>query len=214
MKGDDRVRFCEQCQRNVYNLSRIPSQDIDALLVQREGRLCGRFHQRPDGTMLTKNCPVGFRAALTRSSGLAAAALSALLSLVPAAGAQSTQKSGGQTPSHPRMKPSASAVYLQIVDDYGGVIVNAQITLRNESTNAVQDEKSNAEGEVRIAAIAKGKYEVTITSPGFRTLKLEHVDVPNPELRIVKLEVSVMGQVVIVSHSPVKRFFSKLRHIG
>jgi hypothetical protein len=63
MQGDDRVRFCEQCRLNVYNLSAMSSQEAAALVREKEGRLCARFYARKDGTMLVHNCPVGFRAA-------------------------------------------------------------------------------------------------------------------------------------------------------
>jgi len=53
MRGDDRVRHCSACKRNVYNFSAMTEQEIRNLLAQREGRVCGRFYQRRDGTILT-----------------------------------------------------------------------------------------------------------------------------------------------------------------
>jgi hypothetical protein len=63
MSGDDRVRFCDQCAKNVYNLSDMSRREAEALVRESEGRLCVRFYRRRDGTMLTDNCPVGLRAA-------------------------------------------------------------------------------------------------------------------------------------------------------
>jgi hypothetical protein len=62
MQGDDRVRFCEQCRLNVYNLAGMEVRDAAALVRETEGRLCVRFYARDDGTMLVEDCPVGFRA--------------------------------------------------------------------------------------------------------------------------------------------------------
>src|SRR5688572_32811052 len=59
MQGDERVRFCEHCHRNVYNLSEMTVGEAEDLLRQKTGRLCKRFFQRSDGTILTKDCPVG-----------------------------------------------------------------------------------------------------------------------------------------------------------
>jgi hypothetical protein len=56
MRGDDRVRYCGRCEQHVYNLSGMSRADAEALLRQREGRLCVRYYRRPDGTVLTKNC--------------------------------------------------------------------------------------------------------------------------------------------------------------
>ena len=61
MYGDGRVRFCGQCNLNVYNLSAMTSEEAEDLIRRTEGRLCARFYRRKDGTILIKNCPVGVR---------------------------------------------------------------------------------------------------------------------------------------------------------
>jgi len=63
MSGDDRVRFCPECQLNVYNFSALTHAEVEMVVAAREGRLCARFYQRTDGTMLTQNCPAGLREA-------------------------------------------------------------------------------------------------------------------------------------------------------
>lgn len=80
MIGSERVRFCGQCQLNVYNLSAMAKQDAERLVTQAEGRLCVRYYRRADGTILTKNCPVGLRALKRRLSGIAGASVSAIIS--------------------------------------------------------------------------------------------------------------------------------------
>lgn len=82
MIGDERARFCGQCQRNVYNLSGMTKREAETLIAGAEGRLCIRFYRRADGTILTENCPVGLRALKRRLSRLASATLSALLSFL------------------------------------------------------------------------------------------------------------------------------------
>jgi TonB family protein len=62
MYGNDRVRFCGQCQLNVYNLSAMTKLEAEHLIHNTEGRLCVKFYRRTDGTILTQNCPVGLRA--------------------------------------------------------------------------------------------------------------------------------------------------------
>src|SRR5882724_9659086 len=54
MKGDHRVRHCEQCNLNVYNFGTLSATEIDSLVANREGRLCARLYQRPDGMTLTR----------------------------------------------------------------------------------------------------------------------------------------------------------------
>jgi hypothetical protein len=64
MTGDERIRYCPECKLNVYNFSEMSDAEIERILARRDGRLCARFYRRSDGTMLTRNCPVGFRAAV------------------------------------------------------------------------------------------------------------------------------------------------------
>jgi hypothetical protein len=76
MYGSERKRFCAGCKLNVYNLSDMTRQEAENLIVSSEGRLCVRLFRRADGTILTKNCPVGWQAVKRRVSRVAAAAFS------------------------------------------------------------------------------------------------------------------------------------------
>jgi hypothetical protein len=80
MAGNERVRFCGQCSLNVYNLSAMSKSEAERLVSQIEGRLCVRYYRRTDGTILTKNCPVGLLALKRRLSRIASASISAVVS--------------------------------------------------------------------------------------------------------------------------------------
>ncbi|MBL8954839.1 MAG: hypothetical protein JNK82_28940 [Myxococcaceae bacterium] len=77
MKGDERVRFCGDCQMNVYNFSAMSQAEVLALVKEREGKVCARFYTRPDGTVLTRDCSVGI-ARKRRTYTLSFAAVAAL----------------------------------------------------------------------------------------------------------------------------------------
>jgi hypothetical protein len=79
MIGTEQVRFCAQCNLNVYNLSGMTRKDAERLIVQHEGRLCVRYYRRADGTILTRNCPVGLRALRRRLSRMASAVATMIL---------------------------------------------------------------------------------------------------------------------------------------
>ena len=81
MTGDDRVRSCADCKLNVYNLSEMSRGEATRTVEAAEGRLCVRFYRRADGTMITRDCPVGL-AALRRRARLAGARLVALLGIL------------------------------------------------------------------------------------------------------------------------------------
>ena len=81
MFGDARKRFCGDCKLNVYNLSDMTRRDAENLLIASEGRLCVRYYRRPDGTVLTRDCPVGWQALKRRVSRVATAAFSMIAGL-------------------------------------------------------------------------------------------------------------------------------------
>ncbi len=59
MAGDERARFCRQCQKHVYNFSTMTSKEVEDLVIAKEGNLCGRMARRKDGTVITADCPTG-----------------------------------------------------------------------------------------------------------------------------------------------------------
>ena len=86
MAGDERMRYCGQCNLHVYNLSGMTRTEAESLITNAEGRLCVRFYRRGDGTILTRNCPVGLRALKRRVSRTAGAMLSAVLGFLAGVG--------------------------------------------------------------------------------------------------------------------------------
>ena len=43
MSGDNRVRFCDQCQLKVYNITALSRAEAESLIASSEGRLCARI---------------------------------------------------------------------------------------------------------------------------------------------------------------------------
>jgi hypothetical protein len=74
MIGDDRVRFCAECRKHVYNFAALTAAEAAALIREKEGRLCARLYQRADGKVLTSDCPVGAAQVWTTLRRLATAA--------------------------------------------------------------------------------------------------------------------------------------------
>jgi hypothetical protein len=77
MRGDDRSRFCARCSLHVFNLQSLSEQEVRALFLKTEGRVCGQIFRRRDGTVLTSDCPRGL--ALVRRKALAGLALVATM---------------------------------------------------------------------------------------------------------------------------------------
>jgi hypothetical protein len=86
MVGDNRKRFCGDCKLNVYNLSGMSKTEAENLLTNAEGRVCVRFYQRADGTVLTEDCPVGWAKVKQRTKLFVTAAASLVFSFLGAIG--------------------------------------------------------------------------------------------------------------------------------
>jgi hypothetical protein len=72
MTGDDRVRFCDLCQKRVYNIAGFTAAEAAELVIRHEGKLCVQVYRRRDGKVLTADCPVGVRQAFRRRLRMAA----------------------------------------------------------------------------------------------------------------------------------------------
>jgi hypothetical protein len=59
MPGDSRARYCERCSLHVYNIESLTETEVQRLIMENEGRFCGRLWIRKDGTIVTRDCPVG-----------------------------------------------------------------------------------------------------------------------------------------------------------
>ncbi|HEV2864728.1 MAG TPA: hypothetical protein VGX48_27260 [Pyrinomonadaceae bacterium] len=121
MVGDDRARFCNQCSLHVYNLSGMTRREAETFVSNAEGRVCVRYYRRRDGTILTKNCPVGLRAIRQKVSRVAGSVLSAVLGFYT--GAWLHVGLGGKEPSV-TMGATATAPPLvpPVVDDRPAVV--------------------------------------------------------------------------------------------
>jgi hypothetical protein len=97
MVGDEHVRFCGQCEKNVYNLSSLPREEAEALLQAKEGKMCVRLFKREDGTVLTNDCPVGVKKRRRRRAALAAVGGS-LMAAAAAIGLESRPTMGEAVP--------------------------------------------------------------------------------------------------------------------
>ena len=96
MIGTEQVRFCGQCNLNVYNLSGMTRDQAESVIAANEGRLCVRFYRRNDGSIITSDCPVGLRAVRERVSSWTKAIAAAVFTFLAALGFQGLLSS-----SHP-----------------------------------------------------------------------------------------------------------------
>ncbi|MCW5824743.1 MAG: hypothetical protein KIT34_18235 [Cyanobacteria bacterium TGS_CYA1] len=57
----DTKRFCNQCSLNVFNVSNMTRVEAEKFLNEQSGPVCLGLYRRPDGTLITKDCPYGVK---------------------------------------------------------------------------------------------------------------------------------------------------------
>lgn len=196
MPGNDRVRYCPECRLNVYNFSALSAREIDRLVLEHEGRLCGRYYQRADGTMLAQNCPVAVRAMLRWTSRAASALMAALVSVSPAFAKPFPQQTNS---SLTQIHPAKKSLSMAFVDPAGAPVAHTKVTLRQVSGENQFSAESNEAGEAFFSDLPKGAYELTAICPGFRTFHLTEVKAPYGPKMQFRLDVGgLVGEVVAV----------------
>jgi len=121
---EEAVRFCGDCRKNVYDVSKMSATETALLLQKAEvsgTSMCMQLYQRADGTIITDDCPVGLRRirdAWRKVRSVAAA-------FVVFIGAQSVfaQEKDSSTENKPR--PSRGSVSIPM----GGAIAPSSIPL-------------------------------------------------------------------------------------
>lgn len=79
MRGDDAVRFCGKCSKNVYDVRSLTRQEALDLVEKAEGRVCMQLSWRRDGTLATGDCWARLRRARRRGLLALLAALPVIL---------------------------------------------------------------------------------------------------------------------------------------
>jgi hypothetical protein len=202
MHGDNRVRFCDQCQLNVYNLSELSRVEAERLIAATEGRLCARFYRRADGTVLTKDCPVGLRALRKRVSRRVAAVFATIAGFSGLVVAQ--QPAGADKTSCPsqikttRSKSSSTdmrgVVSGNVYDPGGAAIPFAKVLLTNEETKETWTRSVNEAGRFEIVGLTPGSYALSIDAIGFGAQALTAISVGTAEIVNIDAYLAVLNQ--------------------
>lgn len=205
MTGDSRVRFCDLCQLNVYNISELSRVETEHLIASTEGRLCARLFRRADGTVLTKDCPVGLRALRMRLAKRTAAIFAAIVSLSAVALGQDGKKE--KTACTPQTKitraaatadPNKQGLSGTVVDPIGATIPGAKVKIINAAAKETRETQTNEDGRFEFRSVAPGNYSIVIELPGFKVLKIKSVIVEGDRLTNVDAVLQLTGKMEMV----------------
>ena len=183
MTGNERVRRCHSCELNIYNISEMTKTEIESLIVNREGRLCIRLYKRGDGTVLTKDCPIRFRAYQKKAARFAGAALATILGLFTVSLGQKANEKSVDDSKVKIVRTSNLGTILTgtITDTAGAIIPNAEIKLYKKGNKKSIKIKSDDNGSYFFKSLSPGFYKLEIKFGGFKTFKITEIEVRNNE---------------------------------
>lgn len=209
MTGDERARFCQQCKLHVYNISEMTRGQAEALILKTEGRFCARLYRRADGTVLTKDCPVGLRAIRRRVSRVAGATLTAIFSFCMSATGQSAAQEDKSCAGGGKVKikreqivqsQDKRSMLMGVVKDVNGAVVaGTSIKLVNRANRQKIEGVTNDEGLFKFFSVEAGSYQLEVNAAGFQALELDDIIVENNEVVSIDVTLTIdQGITVIV----------------
>ncbi len=200
MTGDERVRHCNSCQLNIYNTAEMTTREVDQLIERREGRLCIRLRRRADGTVITRDCPVGLAAVRKRLARSIGAAVSLIFGLAWTGFAQKNVISEPKPVLTESAKTSdgVSMTGLKgvITDQNGSVVPNASISVYKDKPDKRRSVKSDADGTYAFADISDGTYTLEIKANGFNRTIVKNIQVVAGHITETNVGLEVAGESV------------------
>lgn len=194
MTGDELVRFCSGCEKNVYNLSAMTRKEARKFVAKNSGKVCVRYVRLANGKVQTADTKLY---KITRqTSRLAAGIIGATLTLSTAAQAQMTTppKTEKKTTVKSQNKDysKTSQISFTVFDSNGAPIPNAEVKLINKKTKQEFVAITNQNGIVHFSLIPPADYEVKSSAEYFNTktnpIKINEKIEPN-----IRITLSVKG---------------------
>jgi hypothetical protein len=207
MPGDERVRFCNQCHLNVYNISALTRKQAEKLIADTEGRLCAKLYRRADGTIITRDCPIGIRAIKRRVFHVANAALGAIIGIF---GNQTSVRAedGHKDCKHYTARivrlqtTQTTALILGTVSDVNGArISSAKVTIVNEENKREYTSETDGEGKYRFSSLPAGSYSIVVELRGFAVFRKKAIKINEDEaLQLdITMQVGSLGGIAFLS---------------
>src|SRR5262249_45938028 len=169
MTGTDQVRHCAECNRQVYDLSKMTRRQAEHLIIITQGRFCARITRGPNGDVVTQEEP-GLHLITKHASPVATAVVSAAITVGSAApDLAGIHRQQTQVSVAAKTKESASvsidapgaAVLSGKVSDAEGAVSGARLVLRS-STLDERATSSSEGGEYRFEGLDAGPYTLIV----------------------------------------------------
>lgn len=201
MHGNDRVRFCDHCAKDVNDLSAVTRKEAMRLVRASGGNLCVRYV--PDPRTKRPLFADQLMQITRRTPRLAAGVMTASLAMAPAAYSQ------GGLPIAAVVQADQSSTNISggsgdlsgtVTDQNGAVIASALVSVTNEVTGEYRSATADAEGRYEFIGLPPGKYKLRFEAPGFEAREITAVDIYDggSERRDLRLDVNNLNETVQV----------------
>lgn len=218
MSGNDRVRFCSHCAKNVNDISAMTRREALKLVRRSSGSLCVRYIEHPvtkaplfaeQLTQITRRrmplMAAGVVGASLSLASLTYAQGGAMLSAArPSAAAVTECEDKGVAKKNNPSGTGDGALNGLVVDQHGAVIPEVRITIVDKNGSVIKQGVSDAAGGFRFEGLERGTYTLrTDPNAGFAPRVLNDVAVGSGENSVtVELAVqTTMGVVVVLPSS-------------
>ncbi len=217
MTGNDQVRFCTHCAKDVNDLSTMTKSEARRLVRQSNGQLCIRYIKHPEtGAPVFTDQLVQISRRMPR---VAAGVIGASISLSTFAYAQG---GSSRAASSPQVETPAAVVAVnppseskpgsdgkttvepaafgsltgKVVDAIDAVIPGVVVSLRDANGNEIFRTTSDDEGVYRIESVPFARYSLVATAANFRE-HTQELRIRDPNQRVTNVTLDV-GQIVIL----------------
>src|SRR5581483_3021846 len=184
MVGNDRVRFCQHCAKDVHNISNMTRKQAETLVLKSNGNLCLKYFQNHDGTPATAEDKGKLYRLTRRASRLAAGAFSVALSISSAALAQSSQSQSGisvsklaDTTEKKTTEDASGSISGTVTDPDGKPVAFANLFLMNSDALQIDRTESDQTGQYTFNNVPSGIYRLRVTSVVFSTIDIHNINV-------------------------------------
>jgi len=183
MTGNDRERFCTQCNHTVHNLSTMTRREAERLFANANGSVCARYTRRADGSVVTTDHIPNRQRITGASLRLATAAFTLLLAAGADGYAQTTQLppktkieiTTNQSNPETTQEKIQTVIVGNILDQFGAVVVGANITVQMNLSKSKLTATSDESGTFVVWSLVPGVYTLTVEARGFSPFAIHNL---------------------------------------
>jgi hypothetical protein len=211
LTGNDRVRFCGECNKNVYNFTAMTRSEAENLIRETAGNICARIIRDVEGFVVTAKSPIGLNLIPLRASKIASAVVATALSVSSVSAKpqphngvnivqQADQESKNKAEVAADQKENSATLKGTVFDTAKAVIVGAEVKVINKNTSIEYYSKTGEDGTFVFPEIPLGSYIIEVTSIGFKKYVLEGYNLrANKKVQLdMALQVGTMGGPLLI----------------